>query len=175
MDANNILQKLKFSTISLNEEDKTTRLNRIEKYISKEFTKQLNKYWRFFMDANHPLNTMKVSYVQILNNHGFLKIRKIHNSLDYTLIKADQTEGIKIVCFRLLSLNPHDCAPNLCVCWKKHKDTYVRKDKCNNFDCEGIISDEVGDLFFYNKNHEEKNYEIKTNFFEFKENYDDWK
>ena len=47
------------------------KLNRIEKYIKKEVDKQLNKYWGFFMDANHPLNTMKVSYVQILDNHGF--------------------------------------------------------------------------------------------------------
>ena len=76
MDANNILQKVKFFKISLNEEDETTRLNRIKKYIPKEFDKQLNKYWRFFTDASHPLNTMKVAYVQMLDNHGFLKIRK---------------------------------------------------------------------------------------------------
>ena len=46
MDANNILQKLKFFKISLNEEDidKTTSLNRKKKYIPKEFDKQLNKY-----------------------------------------------------------------------------------------------------------------------------------
>ena len=31
----------------------------------------------------------------MLDNYGFLKIRKIHKSLDYTLIKADQTEGKK--------------------------------------------------------------------------------
>ena len=78
MDVNDILQKLKFFEISEEDEDKTTRLNRIEKYISKEFTKQQNKYWRFFKDANHPLNTMKVAYVQMLDNYGFLKIRKIH-------------------------------------------------------------------------------------------------
>ena len=48
MDANNILQKVKFFKISLNEEDETTRLNRIKIYIPKEFDKQLNKYWRFF-------------------------------------------------------------------------------------------------------------------------------
>ena len=127
MDANNILQKLKFSTISLNEEDETIRLNRIEKYISKEFTKQLNKYWRFFMDANHPLNTVKVAHVQMLDNYGFLKIRKIHKSLDYTLIKADQTEGRKIICFRLLSLNPHDCAPNYVFAGKSTKvHTFVK-------------------------------------------------
>ena len=177
MDTNNILQKLKFFEITFNEEDenKTTRLSRIEKYISKEFTKQLNKYWRFFKDANHPLNTMKVAYVQMLDNYGFLKIRKIHKSLDYTLIKADQTEGKKIICFRLLSLNPHDCEPDLCVCWKKCEGTYILKDKFDNYVCEGITSDRIGDLIFYNKNHEEKKYEIKTNFFEFKENYDDWK
>ena len=41
MDTNNILQKLKVFTISLNEkdEDETTRLNQIEEYIPKEFDK----------------------------------------------------------------------------------------------------------------------------------------
>ena len=101
MDTNNILQKLKVFTISLNEEDEgeTTRLNRIEEYIPKEFDKQLNKYWEFFKDTNHPLNTMRAAYVQILDNYGFLKIRKIYRRLDYTLFKADQTEGKRIVCF----------------------------------------------------------------------------
>ena len=141
MDANNILQKVKFFKISLNEEheDKTTRLNRIEKYIPKEFDKQLNKYWRFFTDASHPLNTMKLAYVQMLDNHEFLKIRKIYHSLDYTLINADQTEGIYIYiyffffCFRLLSLNPPDFAPDLCVCRKKYEGTYILKDEFDNF------------------------------------------
>ena len=76
---------------------------------------------------------------------------------------------------RLLSLNPRDCEPDLCVCWKKREGIYILKDKFDNYVCEGITSDRIGDLMFYNKNHEEKNYEIKTNFFGFKGNYDDWK
>ena len=138
MGTNNILQKLKVFTISLNEEDKdkTTRLNRIEEYIPKEFDKQLNKCWEFFKDTNHPLNTMRAAYVQILDNYGFLKIRKIYKSLDYTLFKANQTEGKRTLCFRILSLNPHDCAPDLCVCWKKYKGTYILKDEFDDFVCE---------------------------------------
>ena len=118
---------------------------------------------------------MRAAYVQILDNYGFLKIRKIYHSLDYTLFKADQTEGKIIVCFRILSLNSHDCAPDLCVCWKKYKGNIFLKKKSDDFVCEAVTSDKLGDVIFYNKNHEKENYEIKTNFFEFKANYDEWK
>ena len=164
MDANNILQNVKFYNLFFNEEDKTTRLNRIEKYIPEEFDKQLNKYFMFlWMQPSFKYHESLIC--SIPDDQVFLKITKIHNGLDCTLINADQTEGKRIVCFRLLSLNPHDCESNLCVSWKKYKNTCVLKEKCDNFVCEGIASDELGDLIFYNKNHEKENYEIKSKFF----------
>ena len=61
------------------DKDQIERLNQIEKYISEEFDKQLNKHWRFFMDPKDPLCTLKVTHVQLLDNYGFLKIKKIYD------------------------------------------------------------------------------------------------
>ena len=41
------------------------------------------------MDPKDPLCTFKVTHVQLLDNYGFLKIKKIYDGLDCNLINAD--------------------------------------------------------------------------------------